>query len=43
MVDSVGGNFYVVYVVLILRKLETEDSILLGYDNAYVGNQIQRF
>lgn len=41
--DFVGVNFYVMYVVRILRKLEAEDSILLGYDSPYVGNQIPRF
>jgi len=43
MVDFVGMNFYIVYVVRIWHKLEAEDSILLGYDFVYVGNQIPRF
>jgi hypothetical protein len=43
MVDFVGVNFYVMYVVQILRKLEDEDSIILGNDISYVGNQIPRF
>jgi len=43
MVDFVGMNFHVVYVVQILCKLEAEDSIFLGYDNTCVGNQIPRF
>jgi len=43
VVDFVGIDFYVVHVVQNLHKLEAEDSILLGYDSAYVGNQIPRF
>jgi hypothetical protein len=43
MVDFVGVNFHLVYVVQILCKLEAEDSIFLGCDKTYVGNQIPRF